>query len=104
MLVSRCDGSIFIFEEFAEVLDTIRELQALERISKEKKILSKASRSPPKTPQVVKREVVQDICIDGSELSEVVQQLKLFQLHKVLKLRSSGVDLMMCCSISDAGT
>ncbi len=119
MLISRSDGSIFVFKEFQEVVNIANMLDELELISQAKKVPKKASKSPPKTPintdqkktsvnEAVenlqkKAEDNDDEISNGPIKTELVEQTKLFQLHIILNLRKSFDALIKCCSISDAG-
>jgi hypothetical protein len=121
MLISRSDGSVFVFKEFQAVINISNMLGELELISQAKKVPKKASKSPPKTPinaekrktsvngavanlqKNVEHDDHEDAISNSVKKIELVEQTKLFQLHSTLKLRPTCDALIQCCSISDAG-
>jgi hypothetical protein len=118
MLISRCDGTIFVFKEFIEVVSVMSVLENLELVSQAKKVPKKTSKSPPKTPgkksavdggatailnQNAARDDEDDESNDVSKMAKVMDQIKLFQLHNELIMRPSNAAPVHCCSISDAG-
>lgn len=121
MLISRSDGSVFVFKEFQAVINISNMLGELELISQAKKVPKKASKSPPKTPinaekrktsvngavanlqKNVEHDDDEDAISNSVMKTELVEQTKLFQLHSTLKLRPTCDALIQCCSISDSG-
>ena len=113
MLISRCDGAIFVFKEFKEVISMVEVLEDLEHASQAKKIPKKVSKSTQKSAiNAGSRETGDatdahnedlDDTNESSKKVRAVDQTKLFQLHADLNLRSLGATPIQCCSISDVG-
>ena len=124
MVVSRCDGNIFVFKEFVEVVKISSVLDNLELISRAKKMPKKLSKSPPRSPQHSGKlasvkggktailnenenenetpEDDSDGSVDVSKTTQVMR-INMFQLHIKMMVRPSSAVPIQCCSISDAG-
>jgi hypothetical protein len=92
-------------------------LESLEQTSRSKKVPKKASKSIPSTPinaasrQKTESDVLTDDehdddhhdTMNSPKKLQNAEEMKLFQLHTELYLRSLGAAPIYCCSISDVG-